>query len=91
MGQYKIPPKYAKIIIQAKSMGYKGAEKLMNQIPPKILVKIFASTQSNENIYKLFKEYDDLGKEEKLIYLIKECKKRKKDIPKYILEKYDKV
>ena len=85
---YNIPPKYAKIIIKAKEKGYKGAEALMNKIPPKILAKIFVSTQKQRELDKLFEEYDRLGKEEKIKYLILECKKRKKEIPKYITDKY---
>ena len=82
----KIPQKYVKIILEAKNLGYKGSEALLNTIPPKVLAKMFVSTQDDETLNKLFKEYHDLNKMEKLKALVKECQKKKRNVPAYVLE-----
>ena len=82
----KIPKKYHKAILEAKNLGYKGAEAILNNIPPKVLAKMFVSTQDDETLNKLFKEYHDLNKTEKLKALAKECLKKKRPVPAYVLE-----
>jgi len=82
----KIPQKYVDVLQKAKKLGYKGSEGLMNTIPTKQLAKIFVATQTNETLNQLFMEYDRLDKTEKLKALAKECIKKKRPVPAYVLE-----
>ena len=84
----KLPKKYAKIILEAKNLGYTGAEAIVKTIPPKKLAKIYVATQDDKTLFHLFKEYDELGKVEKIHAFCDELKKKNRPIPDFIKEKY---
>ncbi len=54
----KIKEKYKKILLDIKNQAPETIEKLLNKIPPKVLIKFFITTAKEDQILMLYQDYD---------------------------------
>ena len=72
----------------SEKLGREGRRKVLEKLPIKIVLAHAVRMMNDEKLEGVFKQYDSDGNEKCINILIGLCKKKNREIPQFITEKY---